>query len=392
MRYFPVKIVILCILLTPVLYTTTLGVVEDYLEGVYQQKVENRIIGDAAPLLDGRIDIEDAVSGNIHTFLNQDPLVQKIGVELDIVVSTAQGRMIYPYPSESVDIMASESEISADELIPNPTEIARRNFEVLNHGLQTKVQLYLRHGTVGANLILVIYLLLSLSLFLAFYYIGVNKARRHDMEKGERFTALLEEERGYREKLDALEQEREQMVENYETVKSNYQEKVRQAGITENDLFEEIVTLEKKLDENLDDQKQRQEEIELLREKLAKEERKKGSTKKRKIAEITEKRLATLYKNVDLNRKALAGLFDLSEEMQIKAEELIHQLNDEPSKVTIKRKVFAGKKNKTASFEVLFSYNGRLYFRNSEGNRIEVLVIGTKNSQDKDMEFLHDLG
>jgi len=93
-----------------------------------------------------------------------------------------------------------------------------------------------------------------------------------------------------------------------------------------------------------------------------------------------------------MNKKAIEGLLDLDDDdMQLKAEEVVHQLNDDPSGVLVKRKVFTGKKNKTASFEVLFAYNGRLYFRNIEGNRIEVLVIGTKNSQDKDMEFLHSI-
>ncbi len=87
----------------------------------------------------------------------------------------------------------------------------------------------------------------------------------------------------------------------------------------------------------------------------------------------------------------MTGLFDLNDDMQIKAEEVIHQLNEDSSAVTVKRKVFAGKKNKTASFEVLFAYNGRLYFRNIEGGRIEVLIVGTKNSQVKDMDYLHSI-
>ena len=87
----------------------------------------------------------------------------------------------------------------------------------------------------------------------------------------------------------------------------------------------------------------------------------------------------------------IAGFLDLAEDHQIKAEECIFLLNQNQKKVTIKRKVFSGKKHKTACFEVLFAYNGRLYFRKDENNKTEVLTIGTKNTQTKDMEFLHGL-
>ena len=66
-------------------------------------------------------------------------------------------------------------------------------------------------------------------------------------------------------------------------------------------------------------------------------------------------------------------------------------LDRKPENVTIKRKVFSGKKHRTTCFEVLFAYNGRLYFKKNENNSIEVLVIGTKNTQTKDMDFIHKL-
>ncbi len=58
--------------------------------------------------------------------------------------------------------------------------------------------------------------------------------------------------------------------------------------------------------------------------------------------------------------------------------------------MTIKRKVF-GRKGHETVFEVLFAYSGRLYFRKTAQNRIEVLTIGTKNTQGKDLKFLEKL-
>ena len=56
----------------------------------------------------------------------------------------------------------------------------------------------------------------------------------------------------------------------------------------------------------------------------------------------------------------------------------------------MKRKVFNGK-NGEPVLETIFGHKGRLYFRNGNGNTIEILAIGTKNSQCKDMEYLRNL-
>ena len=73
--------------------------------------------------------------------------------------------------------------------------------------------------------------------------------------------------------------------------------------------------------------------------------------------------------------------------MKIRGEEIIHRLNEAPDQVPIKRKVFSPK-GREAVWEVLFSYNGRLYFRKSRDKRIEVLAVGNKNTQTRDLEFI----
>jgi len=100
-----------------------------------------------------------------------------------------------------------------------------------------------------------------------------------------------------------------------------------------------------------------------------------------------EKRLRVLYKNLEIHTRSIQGITDLAEDMRIKAEEVILQLNMDPSLVTVKRKVF-GKGGKTKVLEIAFGYNGRLYYRHNDAGRIEVLCVGTKNSQAKDLDFL----
>ena len=59
-------------------------------------------------------------------------------------------------------------------------------------------------------------------------------------------------------------------------------------------------------------------------------------------------------------------------------------------RVPIKRKVF-GKKNRETVFEVLFSYKGRLYYCYTQGQKPEVVAIGTKRTQTKDLAFIDQL-
>jgi hypothetical protein len=84
------------------------------------------------------------------------------------------------------------------------------------------------------------------------------------------------------------------------------------------------------------------------------------------------------------------GFLDLNEELRLKAEEVIHQLNANSDLVAVKRKVF-GKKNRETVLEVVFAYKGRLYFRKREDRRVEVVAIGTKNTQERELEFLSSL-
>jgi len=114
---------------------------------------------------------------------------------------------------------------------------------------------------------------------------------------------------------------------------------------------------------------------------------KKNPGKKQKNYPGIKKRFDTIYKNLSINERAINGFIDLTDDMKIKVEEIIHQLNENPKLVSIKRKVF-GKKGHETVLEVIFAYKGRLYYRKTKDNKIEVLVIGTKNTQTKDLEFL----
>ena len=184
-----------------------------------------------------------------------------------------------------------------------------------------------------------------------------------------------------------LEKEKKGLISEYELMKRELENEKKRASSNEDEMMEEIVSLEEKINENLARHKEQQEEIAALQKKLNRHDKGKS---KLKASESVKKRFNAIYKNISMQEKAISGFIDLTDNMKIKAEEIIHQLNQDPALVPIKRKVF-GKKGRETVLEVILAYKGRLYFRRLKDNRTEILAIGTKNVQARDLEFLDNL-
>jgi hypothetical protein len=189
--------------------------------------------------------------------------------------------------------------------------------------------------------------------------------------------------------MHALQVEHGNLNTQIEKLRSVLEDQKREADRNEDDLIEEIEALEGKLSENLSLQNAQMEEIERLRGAIQTDEigRQKVDRLRTKASDSAKKRFNTLYKNIAVHDRAINGFVELNEELKIKAEEVIHQLNEDPGAVTIKRKVF-GRKGQPTVLEVIFAYKGRLYFRNTKERRVEILAIGTKNTQARELEFL----
>jgi len=102
------------------------------------------------------------------------------------------------------------------------------------------------------------------------------------------------------------------------------------------------------------------------------------------------KRFSILYKNVQFHEKAVQGFQELQEDMQLKAEETILALNEDCSKVPVKRKVFSGK-GALGVVESEFAYRGRMYWRRGVNGKAEILAMGTKSTQKRDLAHLETL-
>lgn len=381
MKYISLKILILCIILPPVLYIFSVQSIESHLKGRYASEIEDIYTGDTRLLLDGSVRLKDAVHENIQRYLKSRVLISW-GVKTTVLVATKRGTILYP----------SAFEEEASLLPPDPMQVAADNYDLMNEGLVVSVVTKFEHNTLLSNAILAFYILVSVLALYFYYMAGLKNARREDEEKSMAIDRLLGSEKEHADKLKALEKKRENLSSEFKRIKKELKNEKIKAGRSEDEMIEEIVALEKKLEKNLALQNEQQDEIAALEEKIKryKKERRKDVKQTTRAFDAVLKRFNVLYKNMSVNQRAITGFVDLTDDMKIKAEELIHQLNEDPNLVPIKRKVF-GKKGRKTVFEVMFAYNGRLYFRKTKDNKVEVLTIGTKNTQAKDLEFLDNI-
>ncbi len=378
MKTVSFRVLALCLLAPPILYVLTIGYLEDHLNRRYRTDIQDVYLRDTQALLTGGTPLREAVEENIDRYLRGRPLLPW-GIDLAVTVVTRQGTILYP-------------PIYQDETPNDPLQVAAENFRLMNEGLEVRVDLEIPHNRVLSNAVLGGYVLLFLGILFLHYRAGVRRARRRDLETAREIERLQGQEEAYAERLDTLSSERDRLSADLGDLKRSLVREKRQASRTEDDMIEEIESLERKIQENLDKQNQQLREIEVLKDRIAQFESGKRKTGKQRAKEESSvrKRFNALYKNISVHDRAVEGFAGLPDDLQIKAEEIIHQLNDDPGVVTIKRKVF-GKKSRETILEVLFAYKGRLYFRNTRETGIEVLSVGTKNTQAKDLEFLDHL-
>jgi hypothetical protein len=350
-----------------VLYLLTVSGLESRLQKKYEREITNIYLSDMTDILNGLVSVKDAIRESISGYVNQ-LFFLKIGGQLDIDVTTKQGNILYP---------ATYQNSLFENIATDPPKLAEKNFEVLNEGIDIQVGVNIPHYSLLAVSLLLFYVLIFLGGLYGYYRKVSAKLQQDENLKTTELNRLQEIERERLEQISSLSEERELLQAEYEELQSTFQKEISQAEKTEEDLFEEIASLENKL-----------KEIDQLKEKITDLEKNQThiSRQKDKSLEKLGKRFKVLYKNIDISDRALSNLMDLPEDMGLKAEEVIHQLNNDASLVPIKRKVFS-KKGNTTCFEVTFAYNGRLYFRR-QGNQVEILTIGTKNTQARDLVFL----
>jgi hypothetical protein len=382
MRHFPFKILILCVLLPPLVYIYSIQFLEKAIQARYERDLSVMLVGDIAPLLDGSIRLQDTIRRHVDAFIDGRKL-RDWGVEISVTVTAQDGGYLFPrgYEEQRADLAGADS-----------LAIARENYRLLSEGLVKRIDVEIRQDSLLANLILFVCVAIAVAVLFLFYRRGVRKSRQDEQASREIIDELADEHRRRLEQLNALEDQRSGLSEKIALMQNTLADERRKASAAEDEMVEELVALEDKISQHLAHQNRQLQEIDALKEKIGQYEKEKESQQRQilKGSDAARKRFNVLYKKLAIHDRAIDGFLNLTEELQIKAEEVIHQLNDDPKLVQVKRKVF-GKKNRETVFEVIFAYKGRLYYRTLTGNRIEVLVIGTKLSQARDLTFLDKL-
>ena len=382
MKNFPYKTLFLCIFLPPICYILTINGLEQYLQKRETAKVRALLIQNLEALYQGRYTVKDEVNRNIAAYLGRG-LKYKVGVRTNILVKTKDDRILFPSesapePPGDVDFARQQT----DSLRYH--EVAAENYRILSEGLALSVGVQVRHNSWLSNGILVFYVLLAVLVTQRV----VRKGLRESERKGEEREQLIE-------RLSTQLAQAESRLSEEETKEGEYLERIDALKKERGDLAKDVDGLLEEIEKQeagLSEQTRLKEEMagQVLQLRTELEKLAVKTKKKRKTTDAVTKRFAVLYKNLAFTERAVEGFLDLTDEFQLKAEEVIHKLNEDESAVSVKRKVF-GKGGKMNVLEVVFSYSGRIYYQKDSQAKKTIVAVGTKNTQEKDLAYIESI-
>ncbi|MFQ5418523.1 MAG: hypothetical protein ACE5FL_15965, partial [Myxococcota bacterium] len=169
------------------------------------------------------------------------------------------------------------------------------------------------------------------------------------------------------------------------------EQKLRASAERSIELNEEHRALEELLEEAVEDLGTKDSEIQTLQSQLKRAAKAPPAGGRNRGSELVARRLRTLYKNLEVDDRAVNDLVALRDEiMKLKAEEGIKRLADESDNAAIRRKV-GGLPAQLSIFELGFAGKGRIYYTRGRQQRFRILAIGAKNTQKADIEYLSRL-
>ncbi|MBN2419503.1 MAG: hypothetical protein JXL81_08985 [Deltaproteobacteria bacterium] len=379
MKNFPFKILFLCIFLPPVLYVFTLNGLEIYLSKKAEIKIESIIIQNNDELLKGKHSIREEINRNIGNYLKGKSFWYDLGINTDIIIKTKNNRVLYP-----AELIENKDEFQyGTPGYPNYIDVAAENYKILEDGLVKDIEVRIRQNSWLANGILVCYIVVALLILRFFIKKGIKLNEEKEKEQIKKIEELTNKLLSYESELSNIKDKERNYSESIE--KLNQEKKTLSSDIDE--LLEEMERLEKGLKTQQELREKRENEIHSLKTEIEDIRLKyEKPRKKSKKQETVDKRFRVLYKNLIFTEKAIDGFLSLSDEFQLKAEEIIHRINEDDSTVNIRRKVFS-KGGKINVLEVEFAYSGRIYYQKDKTKSI-IAVIGTKKTQPQDLAYL----
>ena len=199
-------------------------------------------------------------------------------------------------------------------------------------------------------------------------------------------------EREHSEEIDALQGERELLQLKLSNLAAR-EESLRSRAESAVDLARDVRALEDLLEEATGDLDSKDSEIDRLEKRLKKASRSsdKAASSRTKAAELIARRFRTLYKTIEVDDRAVDDITSLGDEsLRLKAEESVKRLAEEADNVSVRRKV-GGLPSYVQIYELGFAGKGRIYYTRGRSRRFRILLVGAKNTQTTDLEYLSRL-
>lgn len=391
MKYLSLRLIFLCVFLPPVLYIYTLQAAESILSNQWKTELEQEVISDPQSLLQGRVKLEEHISRNIQDFVQGLWLV-KLGVKPRILVRTGKGHTIYPFIEVRSFLEQGSSQDLSSLESDDASQISAHNLKLLKQGLVVGLSVHIGRDSWLANIILVVYILFFSSLLVYRYVMRAREVEEQTRLYQSQLMHAQEQVTAAEQRLQELRSKEDNLARDVEDLKQELKLKGQELQGAEEEALAELEEMEAKLRESEDLRKAQQDELYKLQEESVRLQAspKQSSSKQKKAAENVSKRFSTLYKNLLFDTRAIEGYLNLSEDMQIKAEECIHNLNHDSNLIKTKRKVFI-RKGSSPVFESEFAYKGRIYWCQEESGKIRIVTVGTKNTQSKDMKYIDSI-
>lgn len=412
MRDFSFRFITAAILAFVFLYIFSLKGGEALISGRVKDAVRQAVTVNPEDLLAGKAIFADLVPDRVREALAQGWILnlRKLGVGLDVVVQTGEGMTLYPRVTEWFPLYGLSAPLGGPDApafmrpgralgARSDAEIARENYRLMRHALVVDVRATIGNNTWLANGILIFYLfgLLQVLWLHARRFVlrteqeKLEIAERLDRESAERVARIETELKRVSGKLGEASRrgsERVSKIRALESEKAKLEEKL--GGWSWEDVSElenDLESLEAQLSQAKADKKQHEKKIDEISSRAQKREGRAGPRGRAREAELLEKRLRILYKNLEFEHRVVADLVNMGDDdAMLRAEEVIKRLNDRDENLPLRRKV--GGIERGNFFELGFAGKRRIYFCQGEGGKMRIVLIGAKNTQDKDLSYL----
>jgi DNA repair exonuclease SbcCD ATPase subunit len=212
-------------------------------------------------------------------------------------------------------------------------------------------------------------------------------------EVRERLSKVEPSERAQAEEIRELQSERQALRGKLSDL-ADRETELRRSAARSIELDQERQALEDLLEEASGDLDSKDEEIQDLQVRLKTASKNagegRGGTRTRAVEQLT-RRFRTLYQTVEFDDRVIQDLVALRDEtMKLKAEGGIKRLAEDSELASIRRKV-GGLPPQLSIYELGFAGKGRIYYTRGRNLRYRLLLIGAKNSQKTDLEYLSRL-